>query len=384
MEKLIHPIIRCPKAIGGNCTSDSSGLITMVKLARSPKVIQLARDLGLSPRGDCLTQIRNHAIAKVLRTIEDSAIPVESLDTLRRLVANKYRARLEVISSDSDIERIATECSLFHPHLRKRLVEEFLEGTTEGITLERDPYDSVQLRYLVIVDSRGERAARAYFTAWHELTHLVVHPEQLRFPGFRRTPLRIEIEKDPLESVVDHVAGRLAFYRPLFEPAIQGAMKAHGGITFEAIDQARAAAAPSASLFATAIGSINFAPIPTLLVAVGLGLKIDERRLLCSPQQRFGFAEVQVSEKVRALTLVPNELVPKSRLTIRRNMRVPLESVLVEAFESDLDATLDAQENQSWWETSEEGKLGSLPLRVQAIRRGRFAYGLITPSVSIP
>ena len=354
----------------------------MVKLARNPKVIQLARDLGLPTRGDCLTPIREYAIAAVSRVLGDSAIPVDSLDTLRRLVANKYRARLEFISSDNDIERIAAEYSRFHPHLRKRLVEEFLDGRTEGITLERDPYDSVQFRYLVVVDSRGERAARAYFTAWHELTHLIVHPEQLRFPGFRRTPLRIEIEKDPLESVVDHVAGRLAFYRPLFEPTIQRAMKAHGGITFEAIDQARADAAPSASLFATAMGSITFAPAPTLLLVVGMGMKIGERRLLRSPQQRFGFADVEIKEKLRALTVVPNELVPESRLTIRRNMRVPPRSVLAEAFESSLDVTLNGRENQSWWETGEQGKLGSLPLRVQSIRRGRFVYGLITPSPS--
>jgi len=352
----------------------------MVKLARSPKVIQLARDLGLSTRGDCLTPIRDYAITAVSRVLGDSAIPVDSLDTLRRLVANKYRARLEFISSDDDIERIATEYSRFHPHLRKRLVEEFLEGRTEGITLERDPYDSVQFCYLVVVDSRGERAARAYFTAWHELTHLIVHPEQLRFPGFRRTPLRIEIEKDPLESVVDHVAGRLAFYPPLFEPAIQAAMKVHGGISFEAIDQARVEAAPSASLFATAMGSINFAGFPLLFVSIGLGLKVGERRLLRSPQQRFGFAEVHVNEKVRALNVVPNELVPESKLAIRRNMRVPVRSVLTEAFDSNQDVTLDAQEDQSWWETSEEGTLRSLPLWVQAIRRGRFVYGLIKPS----
>jgi len=117
--------------------------------------------LGLSTRGDCLTPIRDYAIAAVARVLGDSAIPVDSLDTLRRLVANKYRARLEFISSDNDIERIAAEYSRFHPHLRKRLAKEFLDGRTEGITLERDPYDSVQFRYLVVVDSRGERAARA-------------------------------------------------------------------------------------------------------------------------------------------------------------------------------------------------------------------------------
>ncbi len=350
----------------------------MAKLARSPKVVQLARDLGLPWKGDCLASIRSHALGVVSRIVQAAPIPVDSLDTLRRVVANRYRARLEFILSNDDVERLAREHAGFHPHLRRRLVEEFLEGTTEGITLERDECDPVQFRYLIVVDSRGDRAARSYFTAWHEVTHLVVHPEQLHFPGFRRTPPKVEMEKDPLESVVDHVAGKLAFYADLYQPIIDREIAASGALTFEAIDAAKARAAPSASLFATALGSINFTSVPTLLVSVGMGVKVSERRVVRSPQKAFDFAPAVVKARLRLLSVTANEASSGSRLAIRRNMRVPAGSVLAEAFGCDTDVVLDADEDQSSWETSATGKLHTLPIHVQAIRRGRFVYGLVS------
>lgn len=351
----------------------------MPQLSRDPKVVQLSRDLGLSIKGDCLATIREFAVGRVGQLIEEGHVPVTSLDTLRRVVALKYRARIEIIEREEDVGRISEANSAFHPLLPKRLIEEFVDGTTEGLTLERDPHHSIQFRYLIVVDARGERAARAYFTAWHELTHLVVHPEQLRFPGFRRSPALSEIQKDALESLVDHIAGRLAFYPRLYEPVIRTTIEEHGGLTFSAIEAARSRGAPSASLFATAMGSINFAPNPMLLVGVGPGVKAEERRMMSSPQQTFSFASVTVEKKLRLLMAVSNDGVRGSDLVIRRNMRVPRDSILSQAFDSTGDLDLVADEDQSSWETSELGGLPRLPLRVEAIRRGRFVYGLITP-----
>jgi hypothetical protein len=119
----------------------------------------------------------------------------------------------------------------------------------------------------------------------------LLHPPKLAFPNFRRTPPQVEIEKDPLESGMDHVAGRLAFYPPFHRPALEQAIAVEGGLSFRALDLARETAAPSASLFATAIGSINYVPMPTLFVSVRPGLKKAEARAITSPQGAFPFAE---------------------------------------------------------------------------------------------
>lgn len=351
----------------------------MAQLAREPRVIKLAKELGLNWRGDCLSAIREHALVQVERIVRDSPIPIDSLDSLRWIVANKFRVKLEFIREDSDIERIISDYSDFHRLLRQRLIHEFVNGSTEGITLEREEPDPRVFRYLAVVDARGDRAARAYFTAWHEIAHLLVHPEQLAFPGFRRTPAVTERAKDPIESVVDHVAGRVAFYPPFFRPALQRAMAVDGGLTFSALDAVREAAAPTASLFATAMGSLQLVDVPVLFVTAEMALKTEEQRFSRGAQRAFDFAIARIEEKLRVTTVVANDLVAGSRLAIRRNMRVPSNSVLMNAYASASDVTLTADEDQNLWETSRGGPLESLPLRVQAARRGRYVYGLISP-----
>lgn len=350
----------------------------MAQLARDPKVVKLAKDLGLNWRGNCLAAIREHALAQVEAIKCGSPIPIGNLDALRLMVADKFRVRLEFIHDDADVERIATQYGDFHSLLRQRLLVEFLKGDTEGITLERDEPDPRFFRYLAVVDARGERAARAYFTAWHELAHLLVHPPQLSFPGFRRTPVVTERQKDPIESVVDHVAGRVAFHPPFFRPALERAVAAHGGLTFDALEAARDSAAPTASLFATAMGSIQVLDGPALFVTADMALKAEERRFSRGHQQTFDFATAAVEEKLRVTTVAPNDFATESALEIRRNMRVPAKSVIAQAHESAFDVTLTADEDQGWWETSRGGALSSCSVRVTAARRGRYVYGIIT------
>lgn len=349
----------------------------MSQLASHPRIQTLTKELGLPSGGDCLERVRHFAIARIADIVGGSPVLVGNLDLLRQLVADKLRLRVEFIRTDEDVQRIAQEQGDFHPHLPWRLRHEFLESDTEGITLERDEYDPIRYRYLAVADARGERSARAYFTAWHEITHLVIYPEQLAFPGFRRSPTEEEKRKDPLEQVVDHVTGWLAFYDPLFRPVLADAMEVEGGFTFAAFDRARLGADPNPSLLSTAISSLRYAPHPTLLVTVDLARKKAEERALRAGQGSFDFAEAMTTLDARAVTVVPSPSVPETEFEIRRNMRVPRESVLWKALEGAADADLVAEEDQSWWETSSKGHLAPLPIRVQATRQGRFVYGLI-------
>lgn len=350
----------------------------MPGLSRHPQVIKLAKDLGLSTRGDCLAHIDAYALATAEAVILDAPVTVDSLELLRRMLLDKFRVRLEFIREDGDVARLAERFADFHTGLSLRLEQEFLVDSTEGITLEREEWDPRRFQYLAVVDARGARAARAYFTAWHEITHLVVHPAQLKFPGFRRSPGRTDVAKDPLESVVDHVAGHLAFLPRFFAPILHSAVSQTGGeFTFAAIEVARGAVDPAPSLFATAIGSLAVASMPLLLVEVELAFKKAEARALRSVQQAFDFAAPSAASKVRAVKVVPNQPAKSSNVALRPNMRIPRRSVLMQAFESSSEVDLVAIEDQGWWETSSSGFLPTLPLRVQAVRRGRYVYGLI-------
>ena len=355
----------------------------MATLARDRKVLELARDLGLPARRDPVAAILRHALGQVDLLFRSSPIPIDSLETLRRVVANKFRAKIEIIEDDTDVHRIAAENVDFSPYLHQQLAREFLEGTTEGVTVERESYTPLRSRFLVIADGRIGRRARVYFTVWHELSHLLVHPTQLAFPGFRRTAPPEERAKDPLEQVVDHVAGHVAFFEPLFRLPAETAMATHGGATFAAIEDARERAGiPRASLYAAAMRTILYTRVPTALVTVDLVLKPSERRCLRPPQTDLGLALPPTpTPQLRLTGYVANRAAESGGLEIWRHMRVPAQSALARAFLNESDGLWVASEDQSWWGTSEKGLLPSLPLRVEALRRGRFVYGLISVRV---
>ncbi|MGH7593383.1 MAG: hypothetical protein ACRELE_05975 [Gemmatimonadales bacterium] len=285
--------------------------------------------------------------------------------------------KIEFIRSNEDVRMIKAKYGDFHSALGPQLEDEFINGTTEGITLQRESDDDPHRpRYLAIVDARSERAARAYFTAWHEIAHLILHPAQLAFTGFRRTPTLAEVKKDPIESVVDHVAGHLAFYEPLFRPLLDAAVDDHG-ITFRALEAARASVDPTPSIFASAMACLHLHDRPILLVKAELALKKSEERFRSSGQQTFDFAE-HTTEKLRAVTVVPNAGAYEAGIEIRPNMRIPRKSVLYQAFESLTETDLTAHEDQAWWEDSASGSLPPLAISVHAARRGKYVYGMIT------
>jgi hypothetical protein len=349
-----------------------------MKVRHSPRVIQLARDLHLDLRGDCAQRITAFALDRVRSLIE--GFPVADLDTMRTLLANRLRAKVEFIHDDADIERIATDHSTFHPHLRRRLREEFITGTTEGITLERDGGDARAFQFLAVVDARGSRAIRAYFTAWHELVHLLIHPPQLAFAGFRRSPPVELIQKDPIESLVDSIAGDVGFFEPIYAPVFREAVVDNGALSFAAMDLARHKGAPSASFYAASLAGIRLTTQPALFVTVDNRLKKSEAREVEGSQLGFPLGLPQPQRQLRVVAAASTANADAYGFRIFAGMRVPPSSVLTTAFNSPGDVALVADEDQDWWETSRSGALSSLGLRVEAMRRGRYVYGLLTPS----
>ena len=350
-----------------------------MRLSDNPAVHQLARDLKLPRRGDPLVKIREYALDRVRQALDAFPEPVADLDTLRRVLADRFRLRIEFLAHDTDIERVAEQHADFHHMLSHGLHKEFVEGDTEGITLKRADWDPVRFRYLAVIDARGRRASRAFFTAIHEIAHLLVHPEQMAFPGFRRTPGAGEISKDPIESVVDHVAGHVGFYAPVFRPILDEEIRRDGGLTFACLDAARFSATPPPSLQATALAGISLVSDPVLFLHVDRARKRAEERALRSGQHSFDFAKKPPKPDLRAVTAAPNEAAKRSRLAIHPHIRVPARSVISQAFEGADDVELRGYEDQAWWENSTRGRLPQLRLDVQATRRGSFVYGLIRP-----
>lgn len=349
----------------------------MSKLGTNPEVIRLAHQLGLGRRGDCVERIRRYALQRVEEMV--SRFPIETFETFLRLVSAALGVHVEFVTDNEDLDRLASQHAAISPTIRRQLIVEFLESDTEGYLLQHPHPGPGDRRFVAFVDARGGRSRRAYFTAWHEITHLLIHPSQLPLPGFRRT-VPWGIENDPVESLVNVIAGELAFYEPLFRPVLDKEIERDGRLTFGAIERARARATPEASLFAAAIASVKLTDKPNCLLRIEHGLKRAQLRQLVSPQLSLGreVADPSPQPRLRAVEVIPNEAAKRSSLQIFKNMRVPPTSVLHRVYESPGDMDLEAREDQSSWETTAEGRLPALPVVIEAVRRGRYVYGLIS------
>jgi hypothetical protein len=331
----------------------------MIDLARHPKLRQLARNLHIPDTGDCLRELRDHAVTTVRAMVHEWG--VTTLEELRMLLADRLSVKLEFLHNDEDIERLADAYGHVMPYFRRLLRAEFLKSDTEGILVDNPHPGKGGRDYLAIIDARGTRIARAYFTAWHELAHLLVYPpRQLVLEGFRRTPTSETKGKDPVESAVDHIAGLLAFWQPFFAPALEDA--AHGNLSFDAIEQATNAVAPGASLQAACLATIRVWPEPAAFLTAAVGCKHDG-----------------TNPGLRVSSIIANDAARAAGCAIRKHMRIPLRSALQRAFRDPLNGPHAAREDQAWWDVSDRGPLPALTLDVHAVHRGPVVYGLLLP-----
>jgi hypothetical protein len=359
----------------------TGGSLAGRSISQDYRVAKLAKDLGLSARGDHLGHLTAHAVSKVRQIVDEWPERVESLETLLRIVASRLSVCVEYIRTNADVERIARERAAYSPTLAATLRCEFLKGTSEGNLIEHQDPRPGDRRYLAVIDARGDRAIRAYFTAWHEISHVLTTPPQLEFKLFRRTPSAEEVRKDPVESAVDHIAGTIAFYEPIFAPALSAEIARFGGITIEAIQRARDTVAPSASLYAAIVSAVRLHSEPLCFVRAEKRLKPVEQRKLGSTQEELalGLRPEQVVPKLRLVDVVLNDGARNCQLRLHAHLRVPTKS-LISLIHQDLIITeRDALEDQAWWETTADGPLPSMSFRVTAVRKGESVYGLIQP-----
>lgn len=343
------------------------------------RIVRLASDLRLPQEKRSRAGVREYASERFEELLADTPLQPESPDDLQRVVAAELDVQLEQLDSTADIRDLAECYASGFPGLEETLRQEFVEDDTEGLTLQRPRPDPRLRRYLAIVDNRGRKTYRAYFSEWHELTHLLVWPEQLELEGVRRTPPKQERQKDPVESLVDDIASELAFYEPLFVPVLETAIAETGALNFEAIELARQEFSESASFYGAARAAVRAIDQPACFVRIEPRLKKAQRRRLNSSQGELelGVEDEPPDPPLRLVDFWTNDATEGSPLQLHQHMRVPERSVLHQLHDSAHPQTLSRVEDQNWWETSAKGPYPPLPIRVEATRRGQWVYGLI-------
>jgi hypothetical protein len=339
----------------------------MAALRKSVQVYRLARDLGIrvSKSNELVPAIMQYCEQQISQFMQ-GLLSCETLTEMLEWVANRCGTYFIMIHTDEELQRIKQEY-LERRELGFVQLEEELPPHVFGLSIKLQNRESWEPEFVSIIDCRGEKATRSYFTKWHELAHLLTLTRQKR-SLFKRTHASVS-GNDPEERLMDIIAGHFGFYPQIARKFISGE------ISFNAIDKLREQLCPEASLQSSLINFVRCWNHPCMLLRAEQALKRDEEAQLC--QGRFDFLDTP-QPALRVVQVSPNDLARERRFTIHKNMRVPEHSIVSWVF-SGAELCGEAEECLSWWETSNGTRLPRCAVRVKAKRSGRFVEALVMP-----
>ena len=334
------------------------------RLASNPVVWTLATDLGLKPTDNPLEVIVRFARQRIQSFLKE--IPCNTLTDLLSLAAARVDTLFVEINTDEELqvvrERYTAEGELAFADLERQLGPDVF-----AITFKRQAPGLFDRKFTSVIDCRGEKRARRYFSKWHEIAHLLTLTSQQRLK-FCRSHVPAEI-KDPEEAVMDVIAGELGFFDEIVRRHVKPP------VSFSTLAELRERLCPEASIQASVLGFVRGWPEPCLYIEAELALKKRDLQLEC--QTSFGFHGEPV-RALRAVRVTPNDLARRSNMFIPTNMRIPERSIIARVLSENL-IHLEADEDLSWWESSDGKRLPERPVFVVAKRVGLGAQAFITP-----
>lgn len=337
------------------------------RISSAPQVCNLARELGVSIRVDPLVGILNYCDLRMNELLDEYG-EFDSLIELLDWVANRVSTKFILIKSDDDLKEIEEE------YLKKRRETGFLDLSEKlagekdfGITIKLQNKEPWEPAFVSVIDCRGDKASRAYFTKWHEIAHILTLTNQTE-TVFRRSHEPAS-GNEPKERLMDVIAGRIGFYPAITSKFIKGE------ISFEAVEALKAHLCPEASLQSSLISFAKFWPNPCILIRAEMGLKRHEEAL--TNQQSFFFYEGP-KPALRAIRVTRSNAARDAGFFIPTNYRIPEMSVISHVFSQNISYG-ESDECLSWWKSSNGSRLNPCPVSVKAKRSVDCVDALVFP-----
>lgn len=328
----------------------------------SSEVAGLARHLGHSGSGDAVAFIVRYCMETVGRWI----VEYQPTNLMEFLATVRTRTGLQIVEFTSTAELEAI-CERYIREGEKTfaLVPREFEDETYGLTLRLErPVRGIT--HVSVIDCRGERAQRRWFSIWHEIAHVLADPQVEM--AFRRCG---EDEDDPVERVMDEVAGELAFHEAWYGQPSE--------LTLTGLERHRNEKAPGSSRQSAFGAVIKRLPSAAAILVAKERLKVSEKK---AAKQRDLFG-VGPKKKLRVMAMLASPAARDAGLFIPTNMRIPEESVIKKVFDADAGdlerVTRTASENLGDWSASSGDRLPAMPIRVEAGRSGRMVFALLIP-----
>lgn len=332
----------------------------------SQKIWEIASALRLPSSGspaDAILKFCDQRAAAMLADFPDCATPSDLLDIMAAILGTTF----EVVRSDEELAALQRRYVQSGEFGFASLDKE-LHGDVYGVTYRRMTARTGERAFVSVIDCRGDKGLRSYFTKWHEIGHLLILTDQQR-STYKRTHARGS-NKDPEETLVDLIAGHMGFFPQFLLPEIGT------DVTFADIDRVRGRLCPEASVLSSAIAYAKHHAQPCLLVDAKLALKKEEEAGLL--QRSFGFYDPPVP-KLRVQSVVPSNNARQYGLYIPKNYRVPESSVIHLVHNGQQDHAT-AVECLSLWESSDGKCLGPKAIQIEV----RRSFDSVLALISLP
>jgi hypothetical protein len=177
------------------------------RLDDEDEVIALAAALGLRGRSNTAEAIVQFCLAKIGSWM--AGMPrVPTIADLESLVARRLGIVFEEVWTDADLDAVIRKYVELGDPVFAYLKHD-LDGSTFGATYRRSAAKlDAPDRLVAVIDCRGEKGVRRFFTRWHEIAHFLVETKDTGRVVHRSTEL------EPLERLMDLIAARVGFYEP--------------------------------------------------------------------------------------------------------------------------------------------------------------------------
>jgi len=342
----------------------------MSKLDKETEIIKLAASLKVDWQENAVQNIVELCHRKIRQFLKH-APGIQTVKQLEALVCENIKLVFEEIRTDEELAQTIRKYLALGEPIFATLKHDLDEKTFATLVERRKIDGNAKDRYVAVIDCRGPKALRRFFTRWHEIAHILTLQGQLELPLHRSSTV-----KNPTERLMDTIAGEIGFYDPFFRPILLEETKSRT-IDFDTVERIRNRFAPEASYEATLNAAVKRSKSPMLLLNVGLGLKKAEATKLESPQNEL-FPVPTPEPKLRVLKVLASNSSIGTGLQVHRNMEVPKGSLIYRLFKEDSEDEIAGVERLDSWRHSDGKSLAHVEVAVRARRRHKSITALIS------
>lgn len=337
------------------------------RLDSKSQIWTLAADLGLKTSESPSRSILQFVTTRIRRLAKK--FRCTSLNELLTATAGEVETTFEEVRSDRDLHRVRLTYVSKGENAFANLEEELRGAEDYAITIRRVRQEEWEPQFVSVIDCRGEKVFRSYFSKWHELAHLLTLTPQMRLV-FRRTHCASAV-RDPEEMLMDAIAGDVGFFQDFLS------IDTSTDISFEDIRRIRDESCPDASLEAATIGIVKALPVPCILLKAEMALR--KRESVKALQIGLGIGEPTPTPALRAVHITVNDPAREIGIRFHKNWRVPSQSVISRVFAD--GGCSESAEDLSWWVTSDGSRLDPCPVLVKARKVWDSVQALLVPQI---